>query len=164
MAMIHTIIEEGLIDQDYVDNYTVGFKELAERAKTRTPEWAAEITGVRVDDIRTLAREYARTNPVAIRIGVAVERNWGGGQAIRAISCLPSLTGAWREVGGGIYQMTFWEHPYKLDVVSQPQLIPQGTRVINNLQIGRALTGEMDLDPPVMSLSVLELQPGHPGA
>ena len=152
MAMIHTIIEEGLIDQDYVDNYTVGFKELAERAKTRTPEWAAEITGVRVDDIRTLAREYARTNPAAIRIGVAVERNWGGGQAIRAISCLPSLTGAWREVGGGIYQMTFWEHPYKLDVVSQPQLIPQGTRVINNLQIGRALTGEMDLDPPVMSL------------
>ena len=152
MAMIHTIIEEGLIDQDYVDNYTVGFKELAERAKTRTPEWAAEITGVRVDDIRTLAREYARTNPAAIRIGVAVERNWGGGQAIRAISCLPSLTGAWREVGGGIYQMTFWEHPYKLDVVSQPQLIPQGTRVINNLQIGRALTGEMDLDPPVMSM------------
>jgi anaerobic selenocysteine-containing dehydrogenase len=152
MAMIHTIIEEGLIDQDYVDNYTVGFKELAERAKTRTPEWAAAITGVRVDDIRTLAREYARTNPAAIRIGVAVERNWGGGQAIRAISCLPSLTGAWREVGGGIYQMTFWEHPYKLDVVSQPQLIPQGTRVINNLQIGRALTGEMDLDPPVMSL------------
>ena len=152
MAMIHTIIEEGLIDQDYVDNYTVGFKELAERAKTRTPEWAAEITGVRVDDIRTLAREYARTNPAAIRIGVAVERNWGGGQAIRAISCLPSLTGAWREVGGGIYQMTFWEHPYNFNAICRQDLIPNGTRVINNLQIGRALTGEMDLDPPVMSL------------
>ena len=152
MAMIHTIIEEGLIDQDYVDNYTVGFKELAERAKTRTPEWAAEITGVRVDDIRTLAREYARTNPAAIRIGVAVERNWGGGQAIRAISCLPSLTGAWREVGGGVYQMTFWEHPYNFNAICRQDLIPNGTRVINNLQIGRALTGEMDLDPPVMSL------------
>ena len=152
MAMIHTIIEEGLIDQDYVDNYTVGFKELAERAKTRTPEWAAEITGVRVDDIRTLAREYARTNPAAIRIGVAVERNWGGGQAIRAISCLPSLTGAWREVGGGIYQMTFWEHPYNFNAICRQDLIPNGTRVINNLQIGRALTGEMDLDPPIKSL------------
>ncbi len=152
MAMIHTIIEEGLIDQDYVDNYTVGFKELAERAKTRTPEWAAEITGVRVDDIRTLAREYARTNPAAIRIGVAVERNWGGGQAIRAISCLPSLTGAWREVGGGVYQMTFWEHPYNFNAICRQDLIPNGTRVINNLQIGRALTGEMDLDPPIKSL------------
>ena len=36
MAMINTIIEEGLVDQDYVDNYTLGYDELAERAKTRT--------------------------------------------------------------------------------------------------------------------------------
>ncbi|HCD04308.1 MAG TPA: hypothetical protein DEQ60_03170, partial [Methylophaga sp.] len=46
MAMMHTIIEEGLVDQDYVDNYTVGYAELAERAKQRTPEWAEDITGV----------------------------------------------------------------------------------------------------------------------
>ena len=152
MAMINTLIEEGLIDQDYVDNYTVGYKELAERAKARTPEWAAAITGIPAEDIRTLAREYAKTNPAAIRLGVAVERNWGGGQAIRAISCLPSLTGAWREVGGGIYQMTFWEHPYRLDVIARPDFIPKGTRVVNNLQIGRALTGEIKLDPPIMSM------------
>jgi anaerobic selenocysteine-containing dehydrogenase len=152
MAMINTIIEEGLIDQDYVDNYTVGYTELAERAKQRTPEWAAEITGVPADDIRKFAREYAATKPAAIRIGVAVERNWGGGQAIRAICCLPALTGAWREVGGGIYQMTFWEHPYKLEVISRPDFIPEGTRVVNNLQIGRALTGESALDPPIMSM------------
>ncbi len=34
MAMMHTIIEEGLVDQDYVDNYTVGYEELAGRAQT----------------------------------------------------------------------------------------------------------------------------------
>lgn len=152
MAMINTIIEEGLGDQDYIDNYTHGYKELAERAQARTAEWAAGITGVAAADIRTLAREFARTNPAAIRVGVAVERNWGGGQAIRAICCLPSLTGAWRGVGGGIYQMTFWEHPYKLDVISRPDLIPEGTRVVNNLQIGRALVGELQLDPPIMSM------------
>jgi len=44
MAMIHTIIEEGLVDQDYVDNYTVGFEALKERANPKTPEWAEEIT------------------------------------------------------------------------------------------------------------------------
>src|SRR5690606_7028101 len=87
MAMIHTIIEEGLVDQDYVDRYTVGFPELAERAKARTPEWAAKITGVAAEDIRRLAREYATTQPAAIRIGVALERNYGGGQAIRAVCC-----------------------------------------------------------------------------
>ncbi len=152
MAMINTIIEEGLGDQDYIDNYTHGYRELAERAKPRTAEWAEGVTGVAAADIRSLAREFATTNPAAIRIGVGLERNWGGGQAIRAICCLPSLTGAWREVGGGIYQMTFWEHPYKLDVISRPDFIPEGTRVVNNLQIGRALTGELDLDPPIKSM------------
>ena len=152
MALINTIIEEDLIDRDYVDQYTVGFDELAGRASTRTPEWAAGITGIPAEDIRTLAREYAGTKPAAIRIGVALERHYGGGQTIRAACCLPAITGAWREVGGGMYQMTFWEHPYKLDVICRPDFIPTGTRVVNNLQIGRALTGEMELDPPIMSM------------
>jgi anaerobic selenocysteine-containing dehydrogenase len=159
MAMMNVIISEGLVDQDYVDNYTVGYPELAERAKQRTPEWAEEITGIPAEDIRTLAREYATTAPAVIRLGVALERNYGGGQAIRAISSLPSLVGAWREVGGGAYQMTFWEHPYKLDVISRPDLIPEGTRVVNNLQLGRALTGELQLDPPIQSLMVWNTNP-----
>ncbi|NKB36659.1 MAG: molybdopterin-dependent oxidoreductase [Gammaproteobacteria bacterium] len=159
MAMMNVIIEEGLVDQDYVDNYTVGYEELAARAKERTPEWAEEITGCPAEDIRTLAREFAKTSPAAIRVGVAVERNWGGSQAIRAICCLPSLTGAWREVGGGIHQMTFWEHPYALDVISRPDFIPEGTPVVNNLQIGRALTGELDLATPIMSMMCWNTNP-----
>ncbi len=41
MALINSIIAQGLVDQDYVDNHTVGFEELKERAARRTPEWAA---------------------------------------------------------------------------------------------------------------------------
>ncbi len=152
MALINTIISEDLVDRDYVDKYTIGYEELAERAKTRTPEWAEEITGVAADDIRTLAREMSTTKPAAIRIGVALEKHYGGGQTIRAVCCIPALTGAWRDVGGGIHQMPFWEHPYKFDVISRPDFIPEGTRVVNNLQIGRALTGEIPLDPPLKSM------------
>jgi anaerobic selenocysteine-containing dehydrogenase len=140
MAMIHTIIEDGWVDQDYVDQYTVGFADLKERAQTRTPEWAEEITGVPAHVIRTLAREYATTQPAAIRLGVALERHHGGGQSIRAVSCLPALTGAWRHVGGGALQFPVWEHPYKFDVMCRPDLIPEGTRVVNALQLGRVLT------------------------
>lgn len=152
MAMMHTIIGEGLVDQGYVDQHTVGFDELAERAGQRSPEWAEEITGVAAEDIRALAREYATTKPAAIRMGVALERHNGGGQTIRAVCCLPAITGAWRDVGGGVMQMPVWEHPYRFDVICRPDLIPEGTRVVNNLQIGRALTGEMDLDPPIKSM------------
>lgn len=152
MAVISSIIDQGLVDQDYVDQYTVGYQELAERARERTPEWAEAITGVAAADIRKLARELATEQPAAIRMGVALERHYGGGQTIRAVSSIPALTGAWRHVGGGVTQMPVWEHPYKFDVICRPDLIPEGTRVVNNLQIGRALTGEMPLDPPIMSM------------
>jgi anaerobic selenocysteine-containing dehydrogenase len=152
MALINSIIEQGLVDQDYVEKYTVGFEDLKQRASTRTPEWAEAITGVPAADIRQLARELATEQPAAIRIGVALERHFGGGQTIRAVTCIPALTGAWRHVGGGVTQFPVWEHPYKFDVICRPDLIPEGTRVVNNLQIGRALTGEMPLDPPIMSM------------
>ncbi len=152
MALIHTLIEEDLVDRDYVDRYTEGFAELATRAKTRTPEWAETITGIPAREIRQLAREYAKASPAAIRIGVALERHHGGGQTIRAVCCLPALTGAWREVGGGILAMPVWEHPYKFDVICRPDWIPQGTRVVNNLQIGRHLTNEIPMDPPIKAM------------
>ncbi len=152
MAVISSIIDQGLVDQDYVDNYTEGFHALKERASERTPEWAAEITGIPAEEIRTFAKELATSQPAAIRIGVALERHHGGGQTIRAVSCIPALTGAWRHVGGGITQFPVWEHPYKFDVICRPDLIPEGTRVINNLQIGRALNGEMKLDTPIKSM------------
>ena len=159
MAIINSIIEQGLVDQDYVDNYTVGYDELAERAKDRTPEWAAEITGVAAKDIRQLVKDLATEQPAAIRMGVALERHHGGGQTIRAVTCISGLTGAWRHVGGGITQFPVWEHPYKFDVISRPDLIPEGTRVINALQIGRALTGEMDLDIPIKSMMFWNANP-----
>ena len=152
MAVINSIIEQDLVDKDYVEHYTIGYDELAERAKQRTPEWAEEITGVAAEDIRKLAKELATEQPAAIRMGVALERHQGGGQTIRAVTSIPALTGAWRRVGGGATQFPVWEHPYKFDVICRPDFIPEGTRVINNLQIGRALTGEMDLDIPIKSL------------
>jgi anaerobic selenocysteine-containing dehydrogenase len=159
MAMMNVIISEGLVDQDYVDNYTVGYAELAEKALTRTPEWAEAITGIPAEDIRKLTREYATTQPSAIRIGVALEKSWGGGQAIRAVTSLPALTGAWRHVGGGILQFPVWEHPYKFDVICRPDLIPKGTQVVNNLQLGRVLTGEQKLAVPIKSMMCWNTNP-----
>lgn len=159
MAMMNVIINEGLVDQDYVDNYTVGYKELAERAAACTPEWAEKITGIPANDIRKFAREYAITPPAAIRLGVALERNYGGSQAIRAVTCLPALIGAWRHVGGGALQFPVWEHPYKFDVISRPDLIPEGTPVVNILQLGRALLGETKLEVPIKSLMVWNTNP-----
>lgn len=159
MAVINSIIEQGLVDQDYVDNYTEGYDDLKEHSKQHTPEWAEEITGVPAADIRKLAKELATEQPAAIRIGVGLERHWGGGQTIRAVTCIPALTGAWRHVGGGITQFPVWEHPYKFDVICRPDWIPEGTQVVNILQLGRALTGEQDLKTPIKSIMTWNTNP-----
>ena len=118
-GMINIIIDEDLVDHDYVTNYTVGYDELKERAADFPPEKVAEITGVSADDIRTLAREFATTQPSVIRMGVAIERHAGGGNAVRAMSCLPALVGSWRQCGGGIMHMPIWAFPIKWDDLSR---------------------------------------------
>jgi anaerobic selenocysteine-containing dehydrogenase len=159
LGMMNVIISEGLVDYDYVEKYTLGFDELKARAANYPPERVAEITGIPAEDIQTLAREYATTQPSAIRQGVAIERSRGGGQAIRAITCLPALVGAWRHVGGGTAEMPIWEFPTRFDRICRPDFIKPGTRVINQLELGSALSGEMALDPPIKSLFVYNSNP-----
>jgi anaerobic selenocysteine-containing dehydrogenase len=159
LGMMNVIITENLVDHDYVSKYTLGFEELKARAAEFPPEKVEKITGIPAADIRTLAREYAIAQPSAIRQGVAVERSPGGGDAIRAITSLPALVGAWRHVGGGTVEMPIWEFPFKFDFMCRPDWIRPGTRVVNELDLGDALTGAMKLDPPIKSLFVYNSNP-----
>ncbi len=160
IALINHIISNNLTDQNYISNYTNGFEELKAHVKNKTPDWASNITGISSVNIQKLAFEIATSQPVGIRIGVALERHNGGGQTIRAVTCIPALTGAWKYVGGGITQFPVWEHPYKFDVICRPDWIPKGTRVINALQIGRALLGEnIDKDMPIKSMMCWNANP-----
>ena len=159
MAMINVIIKGNLVDKDYVAKHTIGFDQLKDRAEAFTPEYAEAICGVSAEDIRMLAHEYATTRNAALRPGVAVERSAGGAQALRAIFCLPALTGAWKDPGGGIYQMPLWEFPILFDRVCRPDLIPDGTRVVNVLQLGAALNGDLGLKPGLHGLMVYNANP-----
>ncbi len=159
LAMMHVIITEGLTDEDYVADHTLGYDELAERVQQYTPEWAEGESGVPAEDIRTLAREYAANQPSAIRIGVAIERHAGSGQAVRAITCLPALVGAWRRAGGGLLQMTSGAFPLNWMAAMRPDLLTPGTRVVNQYLLGRALSGELKLDPPLKALVVYNSNP-----
>lgn len=159
LGMMQVIIAEDLLDKDYVEKYTLGYDELAARAAEFPPERVEAITGIPAENIRKLAREYATTQPTAIRQGVAVERSPGGGDAIRLITMLPALTGAWRHVGGGTVEMPIWEFPFNFDFMCRPDFIRPGTRVVNELELGAALTGELKLDPPIKSLFVYNSNP-----
>src|SRR4029078_1357696 len=93
-------------------------------------------------------------HPPAIRICVAIERAAGGAQAARAVYAIPAIAGSWRHVGGGMLQLPLWDFPVDWVKAARPDFIKPGTRVVNNLRLGRALPGEMKLAPPIKSLFV----------
>jgi len=157
LGMMNVIISEGLYDRDYVERYTAGFDELSERAAEYSVERVASITGIPVQDILTLSREYATQAPAVIRLGVAIERSRNGGQASRAILCLPALVGAWRHVGGGYIGITMGAFALKWDAMCRPDWIKEGSRVFNLNNLGKVLLETSE--PPIKSMMVYNVNP-----
>ena len=102
LALMHELITHDWLDHDYIAQHTLGFEALRERALQWPPESAAEVCGLKVQDIRQLAHDYAHTRPAAIRLNYGIQRSRGGGNAVRAVACLPALIGAWRHRAGGV--------------------------------------------------------------
>jgi len=157
LALIHQIIADGLVDEDYVARYTLGFDALKARAARYPPEIAGEITGLPAEEIIKLARLYAQTQPSAIRSGVALERTRNGPDAVRAIACLPALTGAWRHVGGGMFQHPQGTFPIQRDQLTRGNKVEEGRRVVNLFGLADAL--KADAAPPIKALFVYNANP-----
>ena len=137
LALMHELIVHGWLDQDYIDRYTLGWDALKARALQWPPERAAEVCGVPVEQIRQLARDWGTTQPAAIRLNYGMQRVRGGGNAVRAIACLPALTGAWRHRAGGVLLSSSGHFPVKRAALQRPDLLgDRRPRTINMSTIG----------------------------
>lgn len=100
-AVMHVLLAEGLADRDYLAAYTDFSPALEAHLDARGPDWAAAITGLRREQIVAFARLYGAHRRSYLRLGYGFTRQRNGAAAMHAVSCLPALTGAWRERGGG---------------------------------------------------------------
>jgi anaerobic selenocysteine-containing dehydrogenase len=158
LAMMNVIIENKLHDTDFVEKHTLGFDKLRERAASLPLERAAELTGLRADEIVALAKAYATTRPSLIKTLVGLEHHGNGAMMFRAINCLPALVGAWRQRGGGMLHMTAELFAMALKPVDMPELVNKEARSFSMVQLGRALTDEK-LAPPIRALFVYNSNP-----
>ena len=142
LAMMHELITHDWLDHDYIAQHTTGWPELRERALQWTPERAAEVCGIEADVIRELAQAWGTTRPAAIRLNYGMQRTRGGGNAVRAVACLPALTGAWRDAAGGLMMSASGHFPVQRDALARPDLLgTRQPRSINMSTIGDALLG-----------------------
>ena len=140
LAMMHVLIQNDWLDHDYIAQHTLGWDALRARALQWTPERAAQVCGITVEQIESLARDWAANKPAAIRLNYGVQRVKGGGNAVRAIACLPALTGAWRHRAGGMLLANSGNFPVQRAALQRPDLLAgRKPRTINMTSIGNAL-------------------------
>lgn len=100
MAMLDVIIKEDLYDHDFVEKWTYGFDELAERVAAMPPSKAAKICGVSEEDIVKAARMYGHARPGSLSWGLAVDQNPNGVQLGQCLLALMTITGCIDAPGG----------------------------------------------------------------
>ena len=162
LGLVHVILREGWQDQEYLDRYTNGFRDLCRLAQEYPPTRVFQLTGLPEEDIEFLAYEYAHAQPAAIRVNYGVQRSERGGAAVRAIAALPALTGSWKQPGGGLQLSTSGAFEFNRDKLERPDLqakspLGREARIVNMTKLGQALT-ELS-DPPVKALVVYNSNP-----
>ena len=157
LAIARVIFAEGLGDRAYLEAHTTDVDAYRAAAAPWTPERAEAETGVPAADIVDVARRYASARPAAIRIGVGMQRSTGSGSALRAVQCLPALTGQWQWAAGGIAGAVSIGQ-VGLGTITRPDFTPPGTRTVNMIQLGRVLN-DTSMAPPIRALYVWNSNP-----
>ena len=104
-AMLHTIIEEGLVDQQYVQAMTEGYDLLRASIKAFSPEAMEPICGIPAATIREVARLYARSERSLIFWGMGISQHTHGTDNARCLIALALVTGQTGRPGTGLHPL-----------------------------------------------------------
>ncbi len=161
-AVMHILFRDGFADRDYLNRYTDHPKELEAHLQSRTPQWAAAITGLRVDEIETFARLVGERKRTFFRLGYGFARQRNGAAAMHAASSIAAVTGAWQHEGGGAFFNNGAIYHWDKTLLCGLDVEDKTVRMIDQSQIGRALTGDavtLRQGPPVTAMLVQNTNP-----
>jgi len=147
----------GAHDKAFTAEHVLGYDEFMSLAREWPAEKAAEVCGVRADDIHQLAAWMADADPLVLAPGNGLERGRNGGSGIRAAIALPALMGKLGRASG-IVLGAGNAVPKTTAKLQRPDLVPPGTRTLNIMDIGRHLVSD-DVDPPLRALFIYNHNP-----
>ncbi|GHU05015.1 dehydrogenase [Alphaproteobacteria bacterium] len=162
VAVLHVLFAEGYADRAYLARATDYSDRLDAHLESRTPQWAAAITGLSAEAIRDFAILYGTTKRSFIRIGHGFTRQRNGAAAMHAVSCLPAATGAWTQPGGGALFGHGDIYRLETNLIDARDFSDPATRKIDMSRIGAALTGDqvaLSGGPPVASMFIQNVNP-----
>ncbi len=161
-AVMHVLFRDGLADWDYLNRYTDDPKGLEAHLETRTPEWAAEITGLSVEEIEAFAHLVGQTKRTYFRLGYGFTRQRNGAVNMHAAASIACVTGAFLHEGGGAFHSN--SGIFKMDKreIEGSAMQDKSLRFLDQSKIGRILTGDSEAlygGPPVTAMLIQNTNP-----
>jgi anaerobic selenocysteine-containing dehydrogenase len=161
-AVMHVLFAEDYADRDYMAKYTDDPAGLEAHLAGRGPEWAARITGLDEEEIIAFARLYGQTKRSFIRVGYGFSRSRNGAAQMFAVTCLPSVTGAWQHEGGGAHYSNHQMFPLNRALLEGLDVVDPAIRILDQSRIGPILAGvrrDLGDGPPVTALLIQNTNP-----
>ncbi len=156
LALCAALANEGA-DDEFLEACTLGWAQFTSSLPGDPLRWASDTCDVPVDDVRRLVDLVCdwRAGPMAIKLGQGMQRHAHGGQAARAISCLPALTGDYHRRGGGLVYSTSPAYRLNTFLASRHHLAGQRRELI----MTRLADELANADPRVRSLMIMGANP-----
>ena len=143
-AVMHVLFRDGLVDREYLVNSTDYTDEFDQHLKTKTPEWAAAITGLSVAEIEAFAQLVGQHKRTYFRLGYGFSRQRNGSVNMHAASCIAAVTGAWQYEGGGAFHNNGAIYHWRKSLIEGLDAFDKSIRQLDQSQIGRVLTGDQE--------------------
>jgi anaerobic selenocysteine-containing dehydrogenase len=158
LAMAAELARRGAHDAAFIGRWVTGYDDYMAHARTHTPEMVAEICGVDRESFDALACWYAAAKIVGVSVGNGIERGRSGGSGLRSAMALQALTGNHGRLGAGVFAKTGNSLPRFTSRLQRPDLIPEGTRTINIVDVSKVLLDKA-LATPIKAVFIYNHNP-----
>lgn len=158
MAMAAEFERRGALDQAFIAKWTKGFEPFMAEARKYSVSDVEGKCGLTSEEFNTLIDLYINSTNIAANFGNGIERGRSGGSGLRAAMALQALTGNHGRLGAGVLAKSGLSTPKTSDRLQRPDLIAEGTRTFNIVDVADKLLDET-LDPPVMATMIYNHNP-----
>ena len=158
MALAAELQRRDALDMAFINEWTHGFERYMGEARKYSVADVESKCGLSADQFHELADLFVSSQNVAGSFGNGIERGRSGGSGLRAAMALQALTGNHGRLGAGVIAKSGMAAPKTQDRLHRPDLIPEGTRTFNIVDVTKKLLDD-SLDPPVMAAMIYNHNP-----
>ena len=161
-AVMHILFRDGLADRNYLAKYADDPAGLEAHLADKTPQWAAQITGVPVNEITSFAHLVGNTKRTFFRLGYGFARQRNGASNMHAALCVPTVCGHWQYEGGGAFHSNSGILKLYTAELEGTGMADPKVRHLDQSKIGRILTGDSEAlynGPPVKAMLIQNTNP-----